>query len=155
MSLLTHVFRNITPLNSVPRFLQAYAIPKCLLSLIRQSCLIQISSFCNIAQRDRAFVSLATKARPVSTQLTEPLTLTEPTSLLLLGQSAINGDPLLIRSFIKGSTALCWALADFSESELLYDWRFTASQFVLAPSTLRITARFFLFSWTLAVIVLM
>jgi hypothetical protein len=26
-----------------------------------------------------------------------------------------------------------------SESKLLYDWRFTASQFVLAPSPLRIT----------------
>jgi hypothetical protein len=31
-----------------------------------------------------------------------------------------------------------------SESELLYDWRFTANQFVLAPSTLRLTARLFL-----------
>jgi hypothetical protein len=30
-----------------------------------------------------------------------------------------------------------------SESELLYDWRFTANQFVLAPSPLRLTARFF------------
>jgi hypothetical protein len=28
-----------------------------------------------------------------------------------------------------------------SESELLYDWRFTANQFVLAPSPLRLTAR--------------
>jgi hypothetical protein len=28
-----------------------------------------------------------------------------------------------------------------SESELLYDWRFTAKQFVLAPSPLRLTAR--------------
>jgi hypothetical protein len=27
-----------------------------------------------------------------------------------------------------------------SESELLYDWRFTANQFVLAPSPLRLTA---------------
>jgi hypothetical protein len=30
-----------------------------------------------------------------------------------------------------------------SESELLYDWRFTANQFVLAPSPLRLTARIF------------
>jgi hypothetical protein len=36
-----------------------------------------------------------------------------------------------------------------SESELLYDWRFTANQFVLAPSPLRITTRDFLFlNWT-------
>jgi hypothetical protein len=28
-----------------------------------------------------------------------------------------------------------------SQSELLYDWRFTANQFVLAPSPLRLTAR--------------
>jgi hypothetical protein len=30
-----------------------------------------------------------------------------------------------------------------SESELLYDWQFTANQFVLAPSPLRLTARIF------------
>jgi hypothetical protein len=30
-----------------------------------------------------------------------------------------------------------------SESELLYDWRFRANQFVLAPSPLRLTARMF------------
>jgi hypothetical protein len=29
------------------------------------------------------------------------------------------------------------------ESELLYDWRFTANQLVLAPSPLRLTIRFF------------
>jgi hypothetical protein len=34
-----------------------------------------------------------------------------------------------------------------SESELLYDWRFTANQFFLAPSPLRLAARiFFLFN---------
>jgi hypothetical protein len=32
-----------------------------------------------------------------------------------------------------------------SESELLYDWRFTANKFVLAPSPLRLTARIFFF----------
>jgi hypothetical protein len=32
-----------------------------------------------------------------------------------------------------------------SESELLYDWRFTANHFVLAPSPLRITTRDFFF----------
>jgi hypothetical protein len=31
-----------------------------------------------------------------------------------------------------------------SESELLYDWRFTSNQFVLAPSPLRLTARYVL-----------
>jgi hypothetical protein len=31
-----------------------------------------------------------------------------------------------------------------SESELLYDWRFTANQFVLAPSPLTLTTRVFL-----------
>jgi hypothetical protein len=30
-----------------------------------------------------------------------------------------------------------------SESELLQDWRFTANQFVLVPSPLRLTARYF------------
>jgi hypothetical protein len=42
-----------------------------------------------------------------------------------------------------------------SESETLYDWRFTANQFILAPSPLRLTARIFIFNWALAVIVLM
>jgi hypothetical protein len=32
-----------------------------------------------------------------------------------------------------------------SESELLYDWRFTANQFVLATSLLRLTTRIFIF----------
>jgi hypothetical protein len=32
-----------------------------------------------------------------------------------------------------------------SESELLYDWRYTANQFVLAPSPLRPTTRIFIF----------
>jgi hypothetical protein len=33
-----------------------------------------------------------------------------------------------------------------SESELLYDWRFTANRYVLAPSPLTLTARIFFFS---------
>jgi hypothetical protein len=41
-----------------------------------------------------------------------------------------------------------------SKSKLLYDWRFTANQFVLASNPLRPTTRLF-FSWTPAVIVLM
>jgi hypothetical protein len=36
-----------------------------------------------------------------------------------------------------------------SESELLYDWRFTANQFVLAPSPLRLTTRDFFFQLNL------
>jgi hypothetical protein len=36
-----------------------------------------------------------------------------------------------------------------SESELLYDWRFTATQFVLAPSILWLTTRVFFCDWTL------
>jgi hypothetical protein len=39
-------------------------------------------------------------------------------------------------------------------SDLLYDWRFAANQFVLATSPLRLTTSTF-FTWTLAVIVLM
>jgi hypothetical protein len=40
-----------------------------------------------------------------------------------------------------------------TESELFYDWRLTANQFVLTASPLRLTTREFL-NWTLAVIVL-
>jgi hypothetical protein len=31
----------------------------------------------------------------------------------------------------------------FRDSDLLYDWQFAANQFILAPSPLRLTARFF------------
>jgi hypothetical protein len=41
-----------------------------------------------------------------------------------------------------------------SESELFYDWRYTANQFVLAPSPLRLTARICFLNWRPAVIVL-
>jgi hypothetical protein len=34
-------------------------------------------------------------------------------------------------------------ITPLSESELFYDWRFTANQFVLAPSPFKLTARFF------------
>jgi hypothetical protein len=43
---------------------------------------------------------------------------------------------------------------DKSKSKLLYDWRFTANQFILASSLLRPTTRDF-FNSTLAVIALM
>jgi hypothetical protein len=39
------------------------------------------------------------------------------------------------------------------ESEILYNYRFTANQFVLDPSPLRLTTSMF-FNWTLAVIIL-
>jgi hypothetical protein len=42
-----------------------------------------------------------------------------------------------------------------SESESLYDWRFTANHFVLATSPLRTRPIILFFNWTLAVIVLM
>jgi hypothetical protein len=42
-----------------------------------------------------------------------------------------------------------------SQSEILYDGRFTAIQFVLASSSLRPTTSIFFSSWTLAVMVLM
>jgi hypothetical protein len=38
-----------------------------------------------------------------------------------------------------------WLTAAESESELLYDWWFTANQFVLATSLLRLTTRIFIF----------
>jgi hypothetical protein len=45
------------------------------------------------------------------------------------------------------------SLESGSESELLYDWRFTASQFVFATSPLRLTTSNSFFCWTLALIV--
>jgi hypothetical protein len=41
------------------------------------------------------------------------------------------------------------------ESELLYNWRFTAYQFVLEPSPLRLTAKIYFLNWAPAFIVLM
>jgi hypothetical protein len=40
-----------------------------------------------------------------------------------------------------------WMNQSQSESELFYDWRFIANQFVLAPNPLRLTARIFLSQW--------
>jgi hypothetical protein len=45
-------------------------------------------------------------------------------------------------------------LTPASESESLYDWRYTANQVLLAPSPLRLTARISFLNWTPAVIVL-
>jgi hypothetical protein len=64
------------------------------------------------------------------------------TAVLYLTNSPIN------------SSLPCTALTELSNSKLLYDCRFTANQFVSAPSPLRLTTRF-LFFRTLAVIVLM
>jgi hypothetical protein len=50
-------------------------------------------------------------------------------------------------------SSVIW-LSSQLESELLYDWRFTANQFVLAPSPFRLTASIFS-NWTFAVIFLM
>jgi hypothetical protein len=41
-----------------------------------------------------------------------------------------------------------------SESELLYSWRFTANQFVLAPSPLRLKGGILFLNWIFAIIVL-
>jgi hypothetical protein len=51
MSLLTHVFRNLTLLIYVPKFI--HATPKFLLFPTGQSCFLQKSSLCNIVQLDR------------------------------------------------------------------------------------------------------
>jgi hypothetical protein len=54
--------------------------------------------------------------------------------------------PFLVPSPWNLGTQLKLFLAESeseSESRLLYDWRFTANQFVLAPSPLRLMARIF------------
>jgi hypothetical protein len=50
-----------------------------------------------------------------------------------------------------------WGSAPESKSkrELLYGWVFTANQFVLASSPMRLKSRDFSFNWTLAIIVLL
>jgi hypothetical protein len=53
------------------------------------------------------------------------------------------------------ATAVNMSSRDELERGLLYDWRFTANQYVLAPSPLRPTTRDLLFcNWTLAALVL-
>jgi hypothetical protein len=54
---------------------------------------------------------------------------------------------------VSPASATTTATPDKSKSELLYDWRFTVYQFVLAPSPLRPTTREF-FNCTLVVIVI-
>jgi hypothetical protein len=58
---------------------------------------------------------------------------------------------------LLNSNSLLWTGAESesgSGSELLYDWRYTANQFPLAPSPSRLTARFFFFILTSTVVVL-
>jgi hypothetical protein len=57
-----------------------------------------------------------------------------------------------------GILCILWAVSSGqsycnSKSELLYDWRFTANHFVLAPGPLRPTTRDFSHHWNLAVVV--
>jgi hypothetical protein len=54
--------------------------------------------------------------------------------------SVAHNNPRLPTNDIDSSTA-----CSESESELLYDWRFTVNQFVLAPSLLRLTTRVLFF----------
>jgi hypothetical protein len=49
----------------------------------------------------------------------------------------------------------CLITESNSKPELLYDWWFTANQFIFAPSPLRLMTRDFFFIGTLSVIVLM
>jgi hypothetical protein len=48
-----------------------------------------------------------------------------------------------VKVFDPASTR-AFDLESESKSELFYDWRFTARQFIVAPSHLRLTARFFI-----------
>jgi hypothetical protein len=68
------------------------------------------------------------------------------------GRSSYSGNPNGTRPQLSGSNRnssqrLTHSLlaATESESQLLYDWRFTANQFFLAPSPLKITTRNFFF----------
>jgi hypothetical protein len=54
--------------------------------------------------------------------------------MLALKGSLLNREYILI-NVLKALASVI----SMSESELLYDWRFTANQFVLAPSPLRFT----------------
>jgi hypothetical protein len=68
-----------------------------------------------------------------------------------LNYSAISSEPLLLS--LTQLPALNWT-GQSSEPELLYDWRFTANQFVLATSPRDPRQEFLFSNWTLAVIVL-
>jgi hypothetical protein len=79
------------------------------------------------------------------------------TDLVLIYES-ITSSPSVVRWLTLHSwTRNLWILLRLNgltplESELLYDWRFTANQFVLAPNPFRLTARIFFLKWTPAVI---
>jgi hypothetical protein len=73
---------------------------------------------------------------------------------LRVGQLFIFHSPLVNTPQLNTELSYDWTTAE-SVSESLNDWRFTANQFVLAPSPLRLTARLFVFlNWSPAVIVL-
>jgi hypothetical protein len=66
----------------------------------------------------------------------------------LFSQSGITSDFLLNRSSsvlfcVRVCVCISLLSQSQSQSDVLDDWRFTADQFVLAPSRLRLTARFF------------
>jgi hypothetical protein len=58
--------------------------------------------------------------------------------------TASNNGSSGLKSSLNGGS-LPTQLTSESESELLYDWRFTANQFVLIPSPLRLTTSNFIF----------
>jgi hypothetical protein len=68
--------------------------------------------------------------------------------------STATHSPLTMTVHLQAIPSPHW-LSRVREPELLYDWRFTANQFVLASSLLRLTTRVLSFgNWTLMVIVL-
>jgi hypothetical protein len=63
-----------------------------------------------------------------------------------LSSTVTNGERLITAHALNSLMTSVWRITppeSESESELLYDWRYTANQFVLAPSPLRLMARIF------------
>jgi hypothetical protein len=84
----------------------------------------------------------------------------ERRGLTILVTPPLLGNDCLSLSFINSLTGsqlthAYSSIPSLPESELRYDWRFTANQFVLATSPLRLMTCNLIFNWTLAVIVLM
>jgi hypothetical protein len=77
-------------------------------------------------------------------------------SRLVTASSSGDSSPALTMSSLHRLITLWTLQKSKSESKLLYDWRFTASQFILVSSPLRLTVRdLFFFNRALVVIVLM
>jgi hypothetical protein len=70
-----------------------------------------------------------------TSQETHYVSTTKTNRLMLFGET--------VAVYCENHTEHINTLSGQSESELLYDWRFTANQFALAPSPLRLTARIF------------